>query len=120
MQKNYKIIKKTFGEVYQQWVRIKSKSVSFNLRENYKFFNEHFFTPFADIRITNFHASHFKKIISSVYELTSAEELDKYNQANKIPLKAMVKVTLMEIIDYCISRHYIKSARGLAIIKDLK
>ncbi len=120
MQNNYKIIKKTFGQVYQQWVRIKSKSVSLNLRENYKFFNERFFATFADIKITAFHASHFKKILSSVYELTSAEELDKYNQANKIPLKAMVKVTLMEILDYCISRHYIKRVRGLSIIKDLK
>lgn len=48
------LVKRTFGQVWEQWQRKKRAAVSSSLNDTYSMFREQYIAPFADMQMAEF------------------------------------------------------------------
>lgn len=113
------LVKRTFGQVWEQWQRKKRTMVSDSLNDTYSMFREQYIAPFADMQMAEFGIPTVNKIRELV-RATPFYELLRFKSENCLPLFFFVDVTLGEVVVYAASHRYIRRKKATQIMRYLR
>lgn len=113
------LVKRTFGQVWEQWQRKKRTMVSDSLNDTYSMFREQYIAPFADMQMAEFGIQTVNKIRELV-RATPFDEQVRFKSENRLPLPFFVDVTLEEVVGYAASHRYIHRKKATQIIRYLR
>lgn len=113
------LVKRTFGQVWEQWQRKKRTMVSDSLNDTYSMFREQYIAPFADMQMAEFGIPTVNKIRDLVRAAPFYEQL-RFKSENRLPLPFFVDVTLEEVVGYAASHRYIHRKKATRIIRYLR
>lgn len=113
------LVKRTFGQVWEQWQRKKRTMVSDSLNDTYSMFREQYIAPFADMQMAEFGIPTVNKIRELV-RATPFDEQVRFKSENRLPLPFFVDVTLEEVVGYAALHRYIHRKKATQIIRYLR
>lgn len=113
------LVKRTFGQVWEQWQRKKRAVVSSSLNDTYSMFREQYIAPFADMQMAEFGIQTVNKIRELV-RATPFDEQVRFKSENRLPLPFFVDVTLEEVVGYAALHRYIHRKKATQIIRYLR
>lgn len=113
------LVKRTFGQVWEQWQRKKRAAVSDLLNDTYSMFREQYIAPFADMQMAEFGIPTVNKIRDLVRAAPYYEQV-RFKSENCLPLFFFVDVTLGEVVAYAASHRYIRRKKATQIIRYLR
>lgn len=113
------LVKRTVGQVWEQWQRKKRTMVSDSLNDTYSMFREQYIAPFADMQMAEFGIQTVNKIRELV-RATPFDEQVRFKSENRLPLPFFVDVTLEEVVGYAALHRYIHRKKATQIIRYLR
>ncbi len=113
------LVKRTVGQVWEQWQRKKRTMVSDSLNDTYSIFREQYIAPFADMQMAEFGIQTVNKIRELV-RATPFDEQVRFKSENRLPLHTLVDISLEEVVDYAASHRYIHRKKATQIIRYLR